>query len=91
MKLTKITKQKAEHLIVYGKDQGFNILKIKDIPLTIYHREYENKHYDIAEMNTETTDNNTGEQIVVTTYYLLDPQEVLQLFEYNEDYFKGGD
>ena len=80
MKLAKMTTQTAEHVIVYGEDKGFSMVKIKDIPLTIYHREYKGEVYDIAEMNTETNNyDEKGDPIVVTTFYLLDHDEVKQI------------
>ncbi len=77
MKLNKLPKEQAEKIIVYGKDKGFSMIKIKDIPLTIYHREYKDKHYDIAEMNTYITD----KENTITTFYELDPEEVKQILK----------
>lgn len=89
MKLAKMTTKTAEHVIVYGKDLGFSMVKPAGISLTIYHREFEGEHYDIAEMNTETNNyDEKGDPIVVTTFYLLDPKEALQICGLEEDYFE---
>lgn len=75
MKLNKLTKEQAEEIIVYGEDKAFSMITIKDIPLTIYHREYKGKHYDIAEMNTYIV----YKEETITTFYQLDPEEVKKI------------
>ena len=72
MKLNQISKQQAEHIIVYGQDKGFNMIKLGGEPYTIYHREYENTFYDILQMDTLSSD----EQECITTFYILDSDEV---------------
>lgn len=89
MKLERLLRTEAEHIIVYGTDKGFSMVSIMDIPLTIYHREYEGKHYDIAEMNTDV-EKEDGEDETITTFYKLDPDEVLQILNLDKDYFKKG-
>lgn len=84
MKLGKISTKQAERIIVGGKDLGFYKVKFAGIPLTIYHREYEGQIYDIAEMNTYMSEKDE----TVTTFYELDPNEVVQMLESDGDYFE---
>lgn len=72
MKLNRISKQQAEHIIVYGQDKGFSMIKLMDEYYTIYHRIYEDIFYDILSM--ETTSDDMSES--VTTFYILDSNEV---------------
>lgn len=64
----------AQRIIVDGEDKGFSLGRIvsNDIqPITIYHRIYKNKNYDIAEI--ETYDYKTGEE--ETRYYKVDEKD----------------
>ena len=64
----------AKRIIVYGEGRGFSLARIvsDDIqPITIYHRIYKNKKYDIAEI--ETYDYKTGEE--ETLYYEVDEND----------------
>lgn len=80
MKLDRIPKQKAEQMIVYGEDKGFSMIKLGGEYYTIYHRVYENTFYDILQMETLSS----NEQECVTTFYILDIQEVDMLLHRNK-------
>ena len=75
MKLDKISQDIAEKIIVYGNNKSFSTFVFKGKSYTIYHREYDRKHYDILEMITNNGD------IEITTFYELDPNEVKELFK----------
>lgn len=75
MKLDKISQDKAEKIIVNGNNKSFSTFTFKGDNYTIYHREYNRKHYDILEMITSDGD------IEITTFYELDPNEVKELFK----------
>lgn len=51
MKFKRISQEKAERIIVYGKGAGFSIINIAGTNYTIYHRLYENTFYNIAQMS----------------------------------------
>lgn len=73
MKLNKISNDLAKKIIIEGEDKAFTIFNFKDNDYTIYHRIYENKYYDILEIITLVNN------IEISTYYILDPEEVRQL------------
>ena len=51
MKFRRISQEKAERIIVYGKGAGFSIVNIAGTNYTIYHRVYEDIFYNIAQMS----------------------------------------
>ena len=77
MKIKRLVKKEAEDIIVNGKDRGFSIIEFQELPLTIYHREYQNKYYDIAELIIH--EENSSSEVVL--FYELDPEEVTQLLK----------
>ena len=73
MKLNKISNDLAKKILIEGEDKAFTIFNFKDNDYTIYHRIYENEYYDILEIITLVNN------IEISTYYILDPEEVRQL------------
>ena len=56
------------------------MIKLGGEPYTIYHREFENTFYDILQMDTLSSD----KQECITTFYILDIQEVDMLLHRNK-------
>lgn len=77
MKIKRLVKNEAENIIVNGENNGFSIIEFQGSPLTIYHRKYQNKHYEIAELIIH--DENSSSEVVL--FYELDPEEVTQLLK----------
>lgn len=80
MKFQRIDKEKAQDIIVNGKGNAFSQIKLVDKLTTIYHRLYNDKYYDIAEMIY--TDGNDNEIFV---FYIFDKEEVKQLLGKNPE------
>lgn len=72
MKYERISQEKAEKIIVYGKGNAFSIVNLAGTNYTIYHRIYEDKYYDIAEMNIYDDVN----ELDMSVFYIFDPDEV---------------
>ena len=72
MKFKRISQEQAEQIIVYGKGAGFSIIKIIDQNYTIYHRVYDDKYYDIAQLSIY---DNVNDQ-TIDVFYMFDPDGV---------------
>lgn len=70
MKLNRINSKEAENIIVYGEDKGFSVFTLNNDVYNVYHRVYNNKHYDILEMTVQD----------ITLFYLLDHNECITMF-----------
>ena len=75
MKLTNIHNDRAEKIIVEGENKSFTVFSLDSQVYTIYHRIYKGEYYDVLEMITKSDD------VEITTFYLLDPNEVKELFK----------
>lgn len=84
MKITRLTQEMAEEIIVNGENQGFSYCKLAGEDTTVHHRNYKGKHYDILEM--EIYAESIGKY--VTVFYETDPKEILQILGLEEDYFE---
>ena len=74
MKFQRVSKEKAQDIIVNGKGNAFSQVNLIDKLTTIYHRLYDNKYYDIAEMIYSNENDNE-----ISVFYILDKEEVKQL------------
>ena len=72
MKFKRISQEKAEQIIVYGKGAGFSIIKLIDQNYTVYHRVYEDKYYDIAQLSIYDNINDK----TIDVFYIFDHNEV---------------
>ncbi len=72
MKFKRISQEQAEQIIVYGKGAGFSIIKIIDQNYTIYHRVYDDKYYDIAQLSIY---DNVNDQ-TIDVFYIFDHDDV---------------
>lgn len=72
MKYERISQERAEKIIVYGKGAGFSIVKIADTNYTIYHRVYEDKFYNVAQMSVYDEEND----VTVDVFYIFDNDDV---------------
>ena len=84
MKINRILKKQAEEIIVYGENQGFSLISLIGKNVTVHHRNYKGKHYDILELEFDI--DNKGNTISV--FYETDPKEILQILGMEEDYFE---
>ena len=75
MKLTNIHNDRAEKIIVEGENKSFTVFSLDGQVYTIYHRIYKGEYYDVLEMITKSND------VEITTFYLLDPDEVKELLK----------
>lgn len=76
MKYKRLDADLAKRMIVEGKGNAFSIVKIGDTQYTIYHRQWEDKYYEIAELETPIDD--TGVK-TFSVFYEFDVEEVKQL------------
>lgn len=75
MKLKRIHNDQAENIIVNGSGRGFSQVKLVGRLVTIYHRIFNDKYYDIAEIPYYDDVNKKEIQI----FYEFDKEEVKQL------------
>ena len=72
MKFKRISQERAEKIIVYGKGAGFSIVKLAGTNYTIYHRVFENKFYNIAQMSIYDEENDK----TIYVFYIFDNEDV---------------
>lgn len=72
MKFERISQERAEKIIVYGKGAGFSIVKLADTNYTIYHRVFDDKFYNIAQMSIYDEANDE----TVYVFYIFDNEDV---------------
>lgn len=72
MKFERISQERAEKIIVYGKGAGFSVVKIADTNYTIYHRVFEDKFYNVAQMSIYDDENDN----TIYVFYIFDNEDV---------------
>ena len=72
MKFERISQERAEKIIVYGKGAGFSIVKLADTNYTIYHRVFDDRFYNIAQMSIYDEANDE----TVYVFYIFDNEDV---------------
>ena len=72
MKFERISQERAEKIIVYGKGAGFSVVKIANTNYTIYHRVFEDKFYNVAQMSIYDEANDE----TVYVFYIFDNEDV---------------
>ena len=72
MKFERISQERAEKIIVYGKGAGFSIVKLADTNYTIYHRVFNDRFYNIAQMSIYDEANDE----TVYVFYIFDNEDV---------------
>ena len=72
MKFERISQERAEKIIVYGKGAGFSIVKLADTNYTIYHRVFDGRFYNIAQMSIYDEANDE----TVYVFYIFDNEDV---------------